>query len=46
MDQFSEARDVVRHHHEKLDGSGYPDGLLAARLPWRSALSRADVWTH
>lgn len=22
-----EILDVVRHHHEKLDGSGYPDGL-------------------
>jgi putative nucleotidyltransferase with HDIG domain len=22
-----EVRDIVRHHHEKLDGTGYPDGL-------------------
>jgi putative two-component system response regulator len=32
------ALDVIRHHHEKLDGSSYPDGLkgdeisLAARI--------------
>lgn len=24
---LGKALDVVRHHHEKLDGSGYPDGL-------------------
>ncbi|MDY6971151.1 MAG: diguanylate cyclase [Thermodesulfobacteriota bacterium] len=24
---IGEALEVIRHHHEKLDGSGYPDGL-------------------
>jgi HD-GYP domain-containing protein (c-di-GMP phosphodiesterase class II) len=20
-------RDIIRHHHEKMDGTGYPDGI-------------------
>jgi putative two-component system response regulator len=24
---------IIRHHHEKLDGSGYPDGLKGDQIP-------------
>ena len=24
---------IIRHHHEKLDGTGYPDGLKGEEIP-------------
>jgi len=32
-DFFAMAVDVVRHHHEKFDGSGYPDKLAGVSIP-------------
>jgi putative two-component system response regulator len=30
---LGEALDIIRHHHEKLDGTGYPDGLKGDDIP-------------
>jgi GAF domain-containing protein len=37
--------DIIRHHHEKLDGSGYPDGLKGEEVtPLVRVTTVADIY--
>ena len=33
VDDYGQIATVVRHHHERVDGRGYPDGLAADEIP-------------
>ena len=33
VETYSEIASIVRHHHERVDGGGYPDGLGANEIP-------------
>lgn len=38
-------RDICRHHHERWDGQGYPDGLVGNNISiWAQIVSIADVY--
>jgi putative nucleotidyltransferase with HDIG domain len=33
VDEYSEISTIVRFHHERIDGQGYPDGLAGDEIP-------------
>ena len=38
MTFFQKVPDVIRHHHERFDGEGYPFGLSGAAIPYLSRM--------
>ena len=45
LGRLREAVPVIRHHHERWDGLGYPDGLAGTEIPTAAAVvGLADAW--
>ena len=45
MGAYRYAIDIARHHHERWDGHGYPDGLVGDQISvWAQVVSLADVY--
>ncbi len=38
IEGLSRVADIIRHHHERLDGQGYPDGLRGEAIPLASRI--------
>ena len=45
VSSFQDSVPAIRHHHERWDGLGYPDGLRAEEIPLEAAIvGLADAW--
>ena len=45
IDELTEVIQIVLHHHERYDGSGYPDGVAGSEIPLGARiLSVADAY--
>jgi putative nucleotidyltransferase with HDIG domain len=45
VDDYGEIAAIVRHHHERMDGQGYPDGLAGDEIPLLSrVIAVADAY--
>ena len=45
IEVYNDIRPIVEQHHEKFDGTGYPDALVGENVPYLSRiLSVADVY--
>ncbi|SHE41640.1 HDIG domain-containing protein [Marinitoga hydrogenitolerans DSM 16785] len=38
VEEMADISKIIRHHHERWDGTGYPDGLLRENIPLESRI--------
>ena len=45
VDAYDDVATIVRHHHERIDGEGYPDGIRGDGIPFLSrVIAVADAY--
>ena len=44
LSSLQDSAPAIRHHHERWDGLGYPDGLRESAIPVEAAIGLADAW--